>query len=136
MGGGGSGGGGGGVGGGGEGIGESRNFYTYIRTEQIRIFVIISSILNDFSCGKAQILHCLFVASCYPVIFPCMLYFPTQPQTKTESLCSRLCRKLQSITNNNSIFVFSLQRQGICTVSHENLPSKQEVMNNFLQDFY
>ena len=36
-------------------------FYTYIRTERVRIFVIISLIislmLNEFSYGKAQIPH-------------------------------------------------------------------------------
>ena len=32
-------------------------FYTYIRTELIRIFDIISVILNEFSYGKAEIPH-------------------------------------------------------------------------------
>ena len=30
-------------------------FYTYIWTEGVRKFIIISLILNKFSCGKAQI---------------------------------------------------------------------------------
>ena len=33
-------------------------FYTYIRTEGVRIFVIISLIQNEFSYGKSQIPHC------------------------------------------------------------------------------
>ena len=45
--------------------GESRDICTYIRTERIRIFVIISSILNECSYGKAQILHRGLVASNY-----------------------------------------------------------------------
>ena len=40
-------------------------FYTHIRTERVRTFVIISFILNEFSYGKAQIPHCLFVAIRY-----------------------------------------------------------------------
>ena len=38
-------------------------FYIYFRTEQVRIFVIISLILNAFSYGKAQIPHRFFVAT-------------------------------------------------------------------------
>ena len=40
-------------------------FYTYIRTERVSIFVIISLMLNEFSYRKAQIPHRLFVASRY-----------------------------------------------------------------------
>ena len=38
-------------------VGNHVIFYSYIRTEPIRIFVIISLILNEFSYGKAQIPH-------------------------------------------------------------------------------
>lgn len=36
---------------------EITQFYTYIPTEQIRILIIISLTLNEFSHGKAQIPH-------------------------------------------------------------------------------
>ena len=48
------------------------------------------------------------------------------------SLCLRLCRKLQRVTQNTSIFVCCLRRQGICFLPHENLLSINEVLNNFL----
>ena len=38
-------------------VGNHVIFYTYIRTERVRILVIISLILNEFSYGKAQIPH-------------------------------------------------------------------------------
>ena len=38
-------------------VGNHVIFYSYIRTEPVRIFVIISLILNEFSYGKAQIPH-------------------------------------------------------------------------------
>ena len=38
-------------------VGNHVIFYTYIRTERVRIFVIISLMLNEFSYGKAQIPH-------------------------------------------------------------------------------
>ena len=41
-------------------VGNHVIFYTYIRTERERIFVIISLILNEFSYGKAQIPHRFF----------------------------------------------------------------------------
>ena len=37
--------------------GNHVTFYTYIRTERVSIFVIISLMLNEFSYGKAQIPH-------------------------------------------------------------------------------
>ena len=56
--------------------GESRDIYTYIRTERVKIFVIISLMLNEFSYGKAQIPHrfcsrplfkrCFQARSCFP----------------------------------------------------------------------
>ena len=39
--------------------GESRDIFTYIRAERVRTLIIIYLILNEFSCGKVQIL-CLF----------------------------------------------------------------------------
>ena len=38
-------------------VGNHVTFYTYIRTERVSIFVIISLMLNDFSYRKAQIPH-------------------------------------------------------------------------------
>ena len=38
-------------------VGNHVTFYTYIRTERVSIFVIISLMLNEFSYRKAQIPH-------------------------------------------------------------------------------
>ena len=38
-------------------VGNHVTVYTYIRTERVSIFVIISLMLNEFSYGKAQIPH-------------------------------------------------------------------------------
>ena len=38
-------------------VGNHVIFYSYIRTEPVRIFVMISLILDEFSYGKAQIPH-------------------------------------------------------------------------------
>ena len=40
-------------------VGNHVIFYTYIRTEWVRIFIIVSLILSEFSYGKVQILHCI-----------------------------------------------------------------------------
>ena len=46
-------------------LGRHMIFYTYIRTELIRIFVIISLLFNEFSYSKVQIPH-RFCSSHYP----------------------------------------------------------------------
>ena len=38
-------------------VGNHVTFYTYIRTERVSIFVIISLMLNEFSYRKVQIPH-------------------------------------------------------------------------------
>ena len=37
-------------------VGNHVTFCTYIRTERVRKLIIISLILNEYSCGKVQIL--------------------------------------------------------------------------------
>ena len=48
-------------------VGNHVTFCTYLRTERVRKLIIVSLILNEFSCGKMQVLKSRFQARC---IFP------------------------------------------------------------------
>ena len=57
-------------------LGNHVIFYTYIWTERVGVFVVISSVLDGFSYGKAQILHCAH----HQEMFLWTLYFSAQPR--------------------------------------------------------
>ena len=111
---------------------ESRDSNTYIRTERVRIFFIISIMLSEFSYGKAQILNRFCSKPFSKGCFHARCSFPHNLEQRQNVFCSRLCRKLQALTQNFSIFVCCLQGQGICTSPHENPLGIKESMNSFL----
>ena len=78
-------------------------FYTYIRTERIRISVIIVVILNEFSYGR-DILS-LFVANRCLRAVSWTLYFSTQPRAKTESLGLNLSISFLQLYKHINIYV-------------------------------
>ena len=113
-------------------VGNHVIFYTYIRTERVRTFVIISLILNAFSYGKAQIPHRFYGKPLSMRCFHARCSFPHNLEQRQNVFARGCVENHSAFTLNFSIFVYCLQRQGICTSSHENLLSIKEAMNNFL----
>ena len=108
-------------------------FYTYIRTERIRKFVIISLILNAFSYGKAQIPHSFCRKPLSKRCFHARCSFPHDLEQR-QNVFARGCVEnfYSAFTQNFSVFVCYLQIQGISTSRHQNSLNIKEAMNNFL----
>ena len=85
---------------------ESRDINTYIRTERVRIFFIISLMLSEFSYGKAQVLNRFCSKPFSKGCVHARCSFPHNLEQRQNVFCSRLCRKLQRI--NTKLFNFRL----------------------------
>ena len=107
-------------------------FYTYIQTERVRRFVIIFLILNAFSYGKAHIPHRFCSKPLDMRCFHALCSFPHNLEHRQDVFARSCIENYSALTQNFSISVCCLQRQGICTSPHENLLSIKEGMNNFL----
>ena len=107
-------------------------FYTYIRTELIRTFVIISLILNAFSYGKAQIPHRFCSKPLSMRCFHAHCSFRHNLQQRQNVFARGCVENYSAFTQNFSVFVCCLQIQGISTSPHQNSLNIKEAMNNFL----
>ena len=107
-------------------------FYTYIRAERIRKFVIISLILNAFSYGKGQIPH-RFCSKPLPMrCFHARCSFPHNLEQRQNVFARGCVENYSAFTQNFSVFLCCLQIQGISTSPHQNSLNIKEAMNNFL----
>ena len=113
-------------------VGNHVIFYTYIRTERVRTFVIIYLILNAFSYGKAQIPHSFCSKPLSKRCFHARCSFPYNLEQRQNVFARGCVENYSAFTQNFSVFVCCLQRQGIYTSPHENSLSIKEAMNNFL----
>ena len=107
-------------------------FYTYIRTERVKIFVIISLMLSGFSYGKAQIPHRFCSKPLSQRLFHALCRFPHNLEQRQNVFARGFVENYNSLTQNTSIFVCLLQGQSICTSPRENSLSIREIKNNFL----
>ena len=113
-------------------VGNYVVFYTYIRTERIRKFVIISLILNAFSYGKAQIPHRFSSKPLSMRCFHARCSFPHNLEQRQNVFARGCVENYSAFRQNFSVFVCCLQIQGISTSLHQNSLNIKEAMNNFL----
>ena len=113
-------------------VGNHVIFYTYIRTEWVRTFVIIYLILNAFSYDKVQIPHSFCSKPLSKRCFHARCSFPHNLEQRQNVFARGCVENYSAFTQNFSVFVCCLQRQGIYTSPHENSLSIKEAMNNFL----
>ena len=107
-------------------------FYSHIRTEGIRTFVIISLILNAFSYSKAQIPHRFCSKPLSMRCFHGNCSFPHNLEQRHSVFARGCVENYSAFTQNFSVFVCCLQIQGISTSPHQNTLNIKEAMNNFL----
>ena len=113
-------------------VGNHVVFYTYIRTERIRNFVIISLIFNASSYGKAQIPHRFCSKLLSMRYFHACCSFPHNLEQRQNVFARGCVENYSAFTQNFSVFLCCLQIQGISTSPHQNSLNIKEAMNNFL----
>ena len=100
-------------------------FYTYIRTERIRIFAIISLILSEFSYGKAQIPHRFLQQALSKSCFHCCL--------QKQGICTSPQENLLSIKEEMNNFLtrpVRIQAQNYQTRSRDSPPCRHTIVSD------